>query len=189
MQNKIKIMENLHYSFNLLRRNKHQNKDFIRGKGRLFSLLKENETNGITQGELAEKLRVQPSSMSELIQKLEHHGFITKKQDENDRRSFKVFLTAEGHDKITEIKAEKARFIDALFKDFSSQDTESLSALLEKLTLSLKEFSEQQVDERHHQHDHKEHHGHRHGRHHHGDSHRHHHAHDNRIDKNSLEHQ
>ncbi|WP_392551975.1 MarR family transcriptional regulator [Orbus wheelerorum] len=186
MQNKMKIMENLHYSFNLLRRNKHQNKDVMRGKGRLFSLLKENEQNGITQGELAEKLRVQPSSMSELIQKLAHHGFITKKQDENDKRSFKVFLSAEGNDKIAEIKAEKTRFIDGIFNNFTENEIETLSSLLEKLTLSLNDFTEHEITDEHH----KE--GRRHDRHHHERSHKrgdkHGHKRERNADKHDREH-
>jgi len=188
MQNKMKIIENLHYSFNLLRRNKQQNTDFARGKGQLFSLLKKHEKNGISQGELAEKLRVQPSSMSELMQKLEHHGFITKKQDENDRRSFKVFLTAQGHDRITEIKAEKARFIDSIFKDFSSDDVEQLSTLLEKLTLSLNDFAQQKMTNKHHEHCHErgDHHG-KHHHHHHDYSHKRGHYHERGIDKHNVE--
>lgn len=191
MNNKVNIIENLHYSFNLLRRNKDHNKDSMRGRGRLFTLLKDNQQNGIAQRDLAEKLDVKPSSMSELIQKLEHRGFITKTQDENDKRSFKIFLTQQGSDKIEESKLEKTRFIDTIFKDFSENDIDSLSQLLEKLTSSLKEFSEQEGEQghdKHHrmekgEHDHRRRHGKR-GHHRHGHAPRHHEHDDKRPDEN-----
>lgn len=171
MQNKLNIIDNLHYSFNLLRRNKHQNKDSVRGKGRLFALLQEHQQNGITQRELAEKLDVKPSSMSELVQKLEHRGFITKTQDKNDKRSFKIFLTEAGSEKIEESKLEKSRFINDVFKDFNETEIDNLSNLLEKLTSSLKLFSEQDEESescRHKRFDENKHgHHHRHGKHHH----------------------
>lgn len=146
MENKIKIIENLRYSFNLLRRNKHQNIDGMRGRDRLFSLL-EQYPDGITQRELADQLRIQPPSMSELIQKLELQGLITKKQDENDRRSVKVFLTEQGQAKASEVQLEKSHFVDNLFNNFSVQEVDQLAILLEKFNQSLKDNVEFGPDE------------------------------------------
>ena len=55
-----------------------------RGQNRLLSLISQN--NGASQGELGDKMDVRPSSMTEMLLKMEQAGLIVRKQDERPAR-------------------------------------------------------------------------------------------------------
>lgn len=56
------------------------------------------ETEGITQKELAERLYKDQANIARMLFKLEQKGFIHRTTHEKDRRSLRVYLTAEGRD-------------------------------------------------------------------------------------------
>ncbi|MBR2569153.1 MAG: MarR family transcriptional regulator, partial [Paenibacillus sp.] len=55
-------------------------------------------TEGITQKELAERLYKDQANIARMLYKLEQKGFIHRTTHEKDRRSLRVYLTAEGRD-------------------------------------------------------------------------------------------
>lgn len=66
------------------------------GGGRLLCILAENE--GVSSRELAELLDIRPSSLSELLGRLEGEGLITRAADEADKRVSRVTLTEKGRE-------------------------------------------------------------------------------------------
>ena len=54
------------------------------GRVRLMNMLKEN--GELSQKEIAEKLDIRPQSLSELLVKMESDGFISRRQDKDDKR-------------------------------------------------------------------------------------------------------
>ena len=64
------------------------------GQGKLLLLILRKEPVG--QKELVEMLDIRPSSLSELLKKLEAKGFVTRTPDEQDKRNMIVTLTGEG---------------------------------------------------------------------------------------------
>src|SRR3712207_8826465 len=54
------------------------------------------ETDGLRGGELAERLGVEPPTVTKMLRRLERCGLLERRQDPNDARSFRVYLTAEG---------------------------------------------------------------------------------------------
>jgi DNA-binding MarR family transcriptional regulator len=56
------------------------------------------EEDGIRTSELAEKLDIRPSSVSEAVSKLEEAGFAARKKDENDSRSVRIYATEKAKD-------------------------------------------------------------------------------------------
>jgi MarR family transcriptional regulator, organic hydroperoxide resistance regulator len=47
-------------------------------------------------GELAERLGVEPPTVTRMLRRLEKCGFVERRQDPRDARSFRVYLTGEG---------------------------------------------------------------------------------------------
>ncbi len=68
----------------------------VRGQNRTLALLSKNE--GMKQAELARFARVRPSSISEVVDRLERHGLIKRRRDNSDHRVFRLYLTEKGRE-------------------------------------------------------------------------------------------
>jgi DNA-binding MarR family transcriptional regulator len=69
---------------------------------RLLSLI--NAREGITPGELAELMDMRPSSLTEMLGRLELDGIIKRLRDENDLRVVHVVITEDGRSQLNNIK-------------------------------------------------------------------------------------
>lgn len=67
-----------------------------RGQSQERALIQISLREGITQRELMERLGVQPSTMSELIDKLEASHLVERRPNTEDKRSINLFLSEEG---------------------------------------------------------------------------------------------
>ncbi len=54
------------------------------------------EHDGLRGGELATRLGVEPPTVTKTLRRLENCGLVERRQDPNDARSFRVFLTEKG---------------------------------------------------------------------------------------------
>ena len=62
--------------------------------GLLWALnCKDQDHRGMAQKELAKHIGVKPPSITVMLKKLEAEAYIEKKQDENDQRIMRIFLT------------------------------------------------------------------------------------------------
>jgi DNA-binding MarR family transcriptional regulator len=95
-----------------------------RGQPRLLRALYERE--GITHGDLAERLRVTPATITKMIQRMEKAGFVERRADPADQRVSRVYLTQAGH-------AIRAAVDDAL----GTLEEESMTGLSEEERLEL----------------------------------------------------
>ena len=66
----------------------------VRGQNRTLALLSKNE--GMKQAELARFARVRPSSISEVVDRLERHGLSERRRDNSDHWVFRLYLTEKG---------------------------------------------------------------------------------------------
>ena len=67
-----------------------------RGQPRLLHALWEREAR--THSELAEHLNVQPATITKMLQRMQEAGFVQRRQDPEDQRVSRVYLTAAGRD-------------------------------------------------------------------------------------------
>lgn len=164
-----KLMHQLNVTHNLMLRRGHHHKshhdahehgheghamfkEHMRAQRHLIALLQEK--NGQSQKDLAEALHIRPSSLSELLSKLEQHGFVERKVNEEDKRVTDVFLTDEGKEKAQEIRQHRSEFVENLFNTFSEEEKQTLLSLLAKLNTSLEEKPEACSRPHHLQHGH-----------------------------------
>ena len=97
------------------------------------------EEEGISQKKLAEYFRIRPQSLSELLGKLEKDGYVTRRQNEQDKRETLVYLTEQGKQRAEEVEAARSQQTAALFSPLTDEEKETLIALLEKLIPSENE--------------------------------------------------
>lgn len=189
------LLHQLHHCVNLLHRNGRGCRQgggmHHRGQGRILALLAEND--GLSQKDLADRFRIRPASLSELLDKLERSGIVERRQNEEDRRSSHVFLTEEGRKSALESAERHHDRASTLFVTFSQEEQSQLSSLLTKLMDRLETVVAEEDDAHHgrccHQRgekDHPEHHecGHRH---HHDGERPHRHAHGGRRRRDTVQ--
>jgi len=99
---------------------------------RLLVAMAEN-SDGIRQKDLMEKLHIGQSSTSELINKLEDDGYIERKVDESDKRATLLFLTEKGQARAAEVADERAAMFEDVFSKLTDEEKHTLSDLLDKL--------------------------------------------------------
>ncbi len=95
--------------------------------------------DGARQKELAETMRVNPSSMSELIDKLQTEGYIERTVDPEDRRATRISLTELGKARAYEISDEREERIRPLFANLTEDEKQELLRLIRKLSPSAEE--------------------------------------------------
>lgn len=133
-----KLFHQLHYCMNLLHRGHgpHGGRGGAhRGQGRVLALLAEQD--GQSPRDLAALLRVQPPSLSELLDKLSRDGSIERRRHEEDQRMSAVFLTEKGRAMVDEARQARRDAADATLAGLSAEEQEALSLLLDKLIASL----------------------------------------------------
>lgn len=68
--------------------------------------------DGQTIKELANHLCVKPSNFKPIAEPLSQRGLIERRQDENDKRSFRIYLTEKGRKESAAIDAEFASYFE-----------------------------------------------------------------------------
>lgn len=85
----------------------------------LFSLLRKN---GQSQKELAERLHVQAATVTVMLGRMEKTGLIERRQDENDQRVSRVYLTERGKMFCEELRETMKSFNRECFKNFTDEE-------------------------------------------------------------------
>lgn len=135
-----------------------------RSQTRLLSIISQN--NGASQRDLAELMDIRPSSMTEMLLRMEQAGLITRKQDANDQRVMRIFLTEAGEKATEQSNTSTLDLTAALFNSLTTEEQTQMLLLIEKLSANLEVMDSTE-----------EHHGHQHGHHGYHGQHHHHHGH------------
>lgn len=106
-----------------------------RGQFAFISRIVENEQ--ISFKKLAQNLRLDKTTVTRAIQKLETAGYITKIQDNNDYRLFHLSATKSGIDLYHNIIAEKNQIIDRILENFPVEQLEQLSLIVKDMNAQL----------------------------------------------------
>ena len=97
-------------------------------------------TPGINQGAIANWLEVEAITAGRMIDRLEKAGLVERRADPCDRRTWRLFLTAQADCQMDHLKD----FADVVFEEaligFSEQEHATLLALLDRVRANLSEF-------------------------------------------------
>ena len=96
------------------------------GSGQFYALMPLFLEDGINQDALARYIRVDKAQVTRAVQKLVDEGYVTRKRDEGDRRSCRVYLTAKGKKIEPVLKGIAQDWEDLLLSGFSSAEREKV---------------------------------------------------------------
>ncbi len=94
--------------------------------------------DGMTLGELSQRMMVSNGNITGLVERLVGQGLILRRPSPTDRRVQIVRLTAEGRRFFRTMARENAEWIGEIFADLSPEDTATLMAMLAKTKASAR---------------------------------------------------
>ncbi len=106
-----------------------------RGQGLVLRILAEED--GLAQSEITEKLDIRPSSLGELVTKLERNGYVERRQNETDKRVVNVFLTEKGREAESKFINPRREAAKSWFAGLSEEEKSQLSELMGKMISSM----------------------------------------------------
>ena len=118
-----------------MRRRPMHEQEFPPAVGRMLMTLREHD--GAAPSELCEIMDVRPSSMSELLGRMEENALITRESNETDSRATKVFLSEVGKDAVGRIETRFYEENEKLAACFTEEETAEFCALCDKLSAHL----------------------------------------------------
>ncbi|MBM7662930.1 DNA-binding MarR family transcriptional regulator [Bacillus mesophilus] len=102
----------------------------------VFSL-QELEDRALTIGELAERLLLERSSVSRLIDNLEKNGFVTRTVNEENRREVFVTLTTKGRNSVQKVREQSLLYYESILKGISEEDQHQILTGFKLFTSAL----------------------------------------------------
>lgn len=95
------------------------------------------ERDGLRGGELASRLGVEPPTITKMIRRLENCGLLARRQDPEDARSFRVFLTEEGRSLEDPVTHRWGRIEEKTLSGLDEEERDQLHRLLQKVRANL----------------------------------------------------
>lgn len=93
--------------------------------------------DGQSQKELAEKLNIRPATITVMLSRMEKTGLLIRKQDEEDQRISRVYITEKGRETCKELKKVMNILHDECFKNFTEEEKDILYKMLVKMRDNL----------------------------------------------------
>ena len=132
-----RFIECIHYIGRMMKRNdRDQTLPYGLTKTQWF-ILRHLRRKPSTIGELATKLEVRPSSMSQMIDRLELAGTVERQNDPSDARSKIVVLSEEGKKNMDKISSSRIELLSAPFAQLSEEEQVKIVELMEKYKANL----------------------------------------------------
>ena len=103
------------------------------GSGQYTFLLFLENNEGVTQEEMTCKLIIDKGTTAKALKKLEEEGLVKRSVDENDKRAYRVYLTADGKDIIKDIRNVLLEWNDILTSDFTEEEKKMALNLLQRM--------------------------------------------------------
>ncbi len=92
-----------------------------------------------TQKELADFIRIQPASMTDILKRMERDELVERIRDENDLRSIRVSITEKGREKVHAFFEKEASLDDIGLRGFSAEEKEACIHFLKRILDNMNE--------------------------------------------------
>lgn len=93
--------------------------------------------NGMTQSEIAEQLCVQGATVTNILQRLEEAGLVTRQRDSEDNRLVRVYLTEAGRKKERAITEQFLKLEGTIFEGINENDRMRMRSLLQLMLQNM----------------------------------------------------
>lgn len=93
----------------------------------------------IRQGEhcsvskLADKMEVNPSAITVMLDRLVNHGFVVRERDQHDRRVVLIHLTKAGEEALSQVTKVRKEIMQHCLRQITVDELETVVLILEKL--------------------------------------------------------
>lgn len=114
-------------------------KEYNLTNGLYYYLIYIYKKPGSKLNEISKSMNVDKSHTTRAIQKLISDDYVEKRVNEEDKKSFKVYPTEKCNEVMHEILNLFPQWEERILKDFSSEETETLSYLFEKALKNIKD--------------------------------------------------
>lgn len=94
-------------------------------------------TEGENQGFYAERLEVEPISLTRMIDRMEESGLIERRRDPADRRAWRLHLTDKSRQVIDQVRAGLAGLEEEMLAGLDPAQRESLATMLETIRVNF----------------------------------------------------
>ena len=101
-------------------------------------LLKLYHNEGISQNQVSKELNVDKAMSARAIKRLIEIGYIIKKENQEDSRAYKLFLTDKAKDIIPDIIYEINKWINLITEEISYKEKDQVIDILERILDSAK---------------------------------------------------
>jgi DNA-binding MarR family transcriptional regulator len=95
-------------------------------------LCKLYERDGLTQSEIAQQLSIQGATLTDMLQRMQEAGYITRRRDLDDNRLVRVDLTQAGREKERFIRDQFSKLESAIFEGFDDRERSLLREYLQR---------------------------------------------------------
>lgn len=99
----------------------------------------------ILVGEIASEMALTPSRVTNIIRTLEKKGYVSRENDEKDRRKVYVSLTEDGTEYITVQYQSALTKYSLLFERLGEQDSREYFRILERIHEIMQEMTEEGI--------------------------------------------
>lgn len=99
--------------------------------------LQELELHQLTLMELSNKLQLERSSVSRLVDQLVKEGFINRETNAKNRREVLLSLTAKGNNSLLRVREQSVSFYEGILKNISEADQEKIIEVFQLLNDAL----------------------------------------------------
>ena len=128
-----RLVEDLLALYHLIRRASHPVKRGEITTEQYWLLLRLRRSGPMSIGQLADALGITGSSVTTSSKRLERAGLVQRERQSDDERMVLVALTPQGQQKIEAWQQERRAFLSHLLAPLTSQEQDTLSALLERV--------------------------------------------------------
>ena len=111
-----------------------------RGQPPLLQTLGHQE--GLSHSELARQLHVKPSTITQMIKRMEQAGFVQRRRDAEDERVSRVYLTDLGRSIQGDLDRVLGRIEAGTFAGFSEAERELVAGFLSRMRHNLLQMAE-----------------------------------------------
>ncbi|MEX0773918.1 MAG: MarR family transcriptional regulator [Balneolales bacterium] len=101
------------------------------GEVKIFSYLAHEP--GATQQEITNYFKLDKGTVSYLIKRMDEHGYVRKESDPEDRRSSKLYLTANAQKKEKEIQKVFSGWTELLINGFTKEEEKQAFEIMERM--------------------------------------------------------
>jgi DNA-binding MarR family transcriptional regulator len=103
----------------------------------LATLRRAGAGSGVTPTELYRSLMLSSGAMTHRLDRLEEAGLVERREDERDRRGFRIALTRKGRELIDRVVVAHVENEERMLSPLTKAERETLNQILRKLLLSV----------------------------------------------------